>query len=301
MTKVLITGANGMLAKRLVPKLLEKNYEVHQLTRGTSANEVPTFKWDYAKGFIEEGALDGVDYIIHLAGAGVGDKKWSRERKKEIKDSRVKTAALLFDEVQKNNLPLKAYISASAIGYYGYDTGSIEKKEGSRFGDDFLATVVKEWEAEADKFAEAGIRTVKLRSGLVLDAKEGPLKKMSGPIKAGFGAALGRGDQYISWIHIDDLCELFIKAIEDEALNDVYNAASPGPVTNKDFMRGIAKVLKKPMFLPNVPGFVVKLMFGQMASMVLGGTKVSVEKISATGFEFKHPELTAALQDLIGK
>lgn len=300
MTKILITGGSGLVGTALTEQLISKGYEVVHLGRQQDTNPgITKYTWSPMKGEIDESAFDGVDYIVNLAGANLSEKRWTRERKNEIKKSRTKSTELIFDRLQQRNEKPKALVSASAIGYYGYDSGSIEKKEGSRFGDDFLATVVKEWEAEVDKFTDLNIRTVKLRMGLVLSKKGGALEKIAKPVKLGFGAALGRGDQYISWIHIEDLCGIIIKALEDQTLNGVYNAVSPNPVTNKEFTRQLALILKRPFFLPNVPGFLLKIMLGEMASLVLGGNKVSSEKIENSGFKFQYPDLTVALIDLI--
>ncbi len=302
MTKVLITGGSGLVGSALTEQLISKGYEVVHLGRQQDTDSgIKKYTWNPGKGEIDDSTFNGVDCIVNLAGANLSEKKWTRERKREIKNSRTKSTELIFNKLQQRNEKPKVIVSASAIGYYGYDSGSIEKKEGSRFGDDFLATVVKEWEAEVDKFVDLDIRTVKLRMGLVLSKKGGALEKIAKPVKLGFGAALGRGDQYISWIHIEDLCRMIIKAMEDDTLNDVYNAVSPNPVTNKEFTRLIALTLKKPFFLPNVPGFLLKIILGKMASMVLGGNKVSSEKIENSGFEFQYPELSLALNDLMPK
>ena len=299
---VLVTGGTGLVGTRLTSLLIEKGYQVRYLSRNPSkVSEVESFSWDIDRQTIDEKALDGVDYIIHLAGAGVADKKWTTQRKKEILQSRTKSTEVLRSALANKDHQVKAFISASAVGYYGWDTGGVWKKEDSRFGDDFLATVTKSWEAEVDQVEKLGIRVAMLRIGIVLSDKGGALKELTKPIKWGAGAALGKGDQYMSWIHLDDLCKMFIHALENDTIQGIYNAVAPNPVTNKKLSKLSAKVLGKPFFLPNVPGFVLKLALGEMASMVLGGNRVSSEKIQNDGFTFTYPEVEPALNDLLTK
>ena len=298
--KVLIAGGTGLVGSRLTTMLREKKYEVFHLSRSSHpSSDVPTFRWDPHSGFIDEGSLKEMDYVVNLAGAGIADKKWTLARKKVILESRTQSTQLLAKALKEQAHKVRAVMAASAIGYYGYDTGGIWKKEESRFGDDFLATVTKEWEAAIDEIAQLGLRTVKLRIGIVLSEKGGALKEMAKPIRWGVGAPLGRGDQFMSWIHLDDLCRMFIFAMENENLEGIYNAVGPHPDTNSLITKTLAEVLKKPVILPNVPGLVLKLMLGEMASMVLGGSKVSAEKITKAGFEFDFPELKTAVKDLL--
>jgi hypothetical protein len=204
----------------------------------------------------------------------------------------------LLNKIEEKPNDVKTYISASATGYYGYDSGSIEKKEGSRFGDDFLATLTKEWEAAADGFSSKGIRTVKLRTGFVVGNNQNGWEKIAKVVKTGFGAAVGSGDQYMSWVHIHDLCRIYLWAIENEKAEGVYNAVSPNPVTNKEFTRQAAQALKRPFFMPNVPGFILRLMYGEIASALLGSSRISSEKIQNEGFQFDYPTLTEALREI---
>ncbi len=297
---VLISGGSGLVGTRITELLINKGYQVRWLSRRPGKKDkIEIYEWNLQKNFIDAKALEKADYIIHLAGAGVADKRWTKDRKKEILESRTKSTRLLHDALQSNPHSIKAFVSASAIGYYGWDTGGVWKKEVSRFGDDFLATVTKAWEAEVAEVEKLGIRTVKLRIGIVLSEKGGALKELTKPINMGVGAALGSGDQYMSWIHLDDLCQMFIYAMEQEEMVGVYNAVAPNPATNKELSKMAAQVLKKPFFLPNVPGFTLKLALGEMASMVLGGSKVSSEKIQDAGFEFSFAELNPALENLL--
>ncbi|MTI24159.1 TIGR01777 family oxidoreductase [Fulvivirga kasyanovii] len=297
---VLITGGTGLVGSRLTALLQEKGYGVRYLSRSPGkVNDVEAFAWDVTKQTIDTRAFDDVSYVIHLAGAGVADQKWTDERKKVILASRTRSTALLKDTLRDHPNQVKAVISASAIGYYGFDNGDRWQKEGSRFGDDFLATVTKAWEAEADLIADLNIRVVKIRVGVVLSDRGGALKEIGKPVKFGLGAPLGSGDQYMSWIHIDDLCNIFIHAMENENINGPYNGVAPHPVTNRELTKSIARVMGKPFFLPAVPGFALKLVLGQMAGMLLGSSRVSSEKIESEGFKFKFPEIKEALHDLL--
>ena len=259
---------------------------------------VPSFVWDVEAGIIDIDSLEGVETIIHLAGAGVADKRWSKSRKEEILESRIKSTQLLFDTLSKNSNQVKNFISASAIGYYGFGQDEVFV-EASPFGDDFLAKVTRAWEEEVDKIAALKIRIAKLRIGIVLSDKGGALVEIAKPIRLGFGSSLGNGKQYLSWIHIDDLCAMFIYAVETAAMQGAYNAVSGEWATNKEMTEAIAKVLSKPLWLPNVPVFVLKIVVGQMAEIVLNGSKVSAEKVKSTGFNFKYPDLNQALKSLL--
>jgi uncharacterized protein (TIGR01777 family) len=297
---ILVTGGTGLVGTRLTEILQSKNYIVKYLSRSAGVkNGVESFKWDIDRGTIDEKAFENVSAIIHLAGAGVADKKWTAQRKKEILDSRTKSTQLIKSTLEKIDHKVENFISASAIGYYGWDTGGVWVKEGSRFGDDFLAMVTKAWEEEVDAIETLGIRTAKLRIGIVFSEKGAALYELAKPIKYGVGAPLGSGDQYMSWIHIDDLCEMFIYAVENNDVKGVFNAVGPNPETNKTITKAVAQVLGKPCFLPNVPGFILKIILGKRAAMVLGGSRVSSEKIQSVGFNFKFPELKKALEDLL--
>ncbi|HMP98540.1 MAG TPA: TIGR01777 family oxidoreductase, partial [Cyclobacteriaceae bacterium] len=195
----------------------------------------------------------------------------------------------------------KTFVSASAIGYYGFITSEDVLTEESKAGHDFLAGVVKQWEDEIFQVEKLNVRTVAIRIGIVLSAEGGALKAMAAPVKWGFGAALGSGKQQIAWIHIDDLCAMFISALENENMSGAYNGVGLYAVSNKDFTKAIAKMLNRPFFLPNAPAFVMKLILGEMADMVLQGSAVSAEKILSTGFTFKYKTLEAALENLLKK
>ena len=299
--KILITGGTGLVGSRLTEMLLNKGFEVSHIGRTKKAGRVPSFVWDIKQKKFDAQALKGVNTIVHLAGAGVADKRWTTARKKEILGSRIESTKLLFETLKTTSNEVNTVVAASAIGYYGFGMGEETVEEDSKPGTDFLAQVTKQWEAQVDKIGTLGIRMVKLRIGIVLSEKGGALAEMAKPIKLGAGAALGSGKQYLSWIHLDDLCEMFIKAIAAENMNGAYNAVGTGWVTNQEMTEAIAHILKKPLLLPSVPGFVLKIILGEMADMVLNGSKVSSKKIQKTGFTFQYTSLDDALKNLLQK
>lgn len=298
---VLITGGTGMIGQRLTQMLQDKGYEVAHLSRSRSNDQpVKTFVWNIQRREIEPEALQWANYVVHLAGAGVADKRWTKSRKEIILKSRTESTHLLHETIANlGEHQIKAFISASAIGIYGTDTGSATLYESSPQGDDYLADVVKKWEAGVDEIKRLNIRTAKLRIGVVLSKEGGALPRIVQPIRLGAGAPLGSGQQYISWVHQDDLCQLFVYALEHENIEGVYNAVAPRPVTNEELTKRAAKTLHKPLFLPNVPAFAIRLAFGEMASIVLGGNRVSSKKLEEEGFSFQYAHIDKALADLL--
>lgn len=295
---ILITGANGLIAKEL-SKRLEKEYAVRFLTRKKKhENE---FEWNLKKGIVDEDAFENISYVIHLAGAGVAEKRWTDERKKEIISSRVDSAGLILKTLQKKNMKLKSFISASGINYYGTETTEKIFTEQDAPGNDFLSEVTILWEQAADEFKDQRVaeRVVKLRTGVVLSEKEGALKKMLPTIQAGIGSPLGSGKQYMPWIHIQDICSMYEFALKNPELQGAFNAVAPEHATNKDLTEQAVQVLKRPLFMPNVPGFVLKLIFGELSVAVLEGSRASCQKIQSAGFQFKFPHLKEALEDLL--
>jgi len=297
MTSILITGGTGLIGKHLCNVLRSKGYNILILSRNKT-NNPNTYYWNISENYIDPKAIQTADYVIHLAGSGIADKRWTKKIKKELIDSRVKSANLLFSKIKTLNPNLKAFISASGIGYYGTITSEKIFKETDASGNDFLATVCKVWEEASNQFNSLNIRTVILRTGVVFSKKGGAFEKMSQPIKLGFGSPIGTGNQYIPWIHIDDLCNMYVEAIENNELNGIYNAVASDYVTNEFLTKSIATILDKKAWLPNVPSFMLKLIFGEMAVILLEGSRVSAEKIKSTGFKFKYPFLLEALKDL---
>lgn len=297
---LLITGAGGSVAKVLAKKL-EKEYTVRFLTRSKKrANE---FEWNIENGTVDENAFENVSHIIHLAGANISEKRWTVERKKEIISSRVDSAKLILNTLEKRNITLQSFISASAVGIYGAVTSEKIFKEEDEKGNDFLSEVVMLWEKAADDFLRKGVaaRVVKIRISIVLSEKEGALKKMSLPVKLGIGSPIGTGKQYIPWIHINDLCSVFEFALKNENMNGAYNASAPQYTDNENFTKEIAEVLEKPMFMPNIPGFIMKILFGELSVALLEGSRTSSEKLQNEGFQFEFPALKNALEDLLKK
>lgn len=302
MQTILITGGTGVIGRELNDKLRSKGYRVAILSRTTRKSaDIPHYYWDIRKKTIEKEAIETADYIIHLAGANIGDKRWSKQRSKLIIDSRVESANLLFDKISTARKKPKAFISASAIGYYGTTTSDKIFCETDPPANDFLGETCKLWEQAADNFERMGIRTVKIRTGIVLSKQGGVLTKMLIPTKLGIGSAIGSGRQYMPWIHIDDLCGIYIKAIEDTRMNGAYNAVAPDQPTNKDFIQTLAHVLKKPFWAPAVPSLAINIIFGRMSSPLLEGSRVSSDKIIASGYNFLFPSLESALTDLLTK
>lgn len=295
---VLITGANGAVAQVLAKKL-DKEYSVRFLTRKKEhENE---FEWNIKNETIDEKAFENVSHIIHLAGANIAEKRWTDERKKEIISSRIDSAKLILKTLEKNNIKLKSFISASAVGIYGAITSEKIFSENDEKGNDFLSEVVFLWEKAADEFSDKNLaeRVVKVRTSIVLSEKEGALKKMAEPIKFGIGSPIGSGKQYMPWIHINDLCSVYEFALKNPEINGAYNASAPEHTTNKNFTKLIAEVLEKPLFMPNIPAFVMKLMFGELSVALLEGSRTSSEKLQNAGFEFEFPNLKETLKDLL--
>lgn len=298
METILITGGTGLIGKHLSNLLNKKGYKILVLSR-TKKEEPTSFYWDINTNYIDEQAIIKANYIIHLAGAGIADKKWTKARKKVLINSRVDSTNLLFKKVKEINPNLKGFIAASGIGYYGATTSEKIYKENDGSGNDFISEICKLWEKASLQFNSLNIRTVIFRTGVVFSNEGGAFPKIFKPIKFGFGAALGSGNQYMPWIHIDDLCNMYINAIENSELKGVYNAVAPDYCTNKQLTKKIANTLGKKIWMPNIPTFIFKLVFGEMAVILLKGSNISSKKIEKTGFQFKFPTVLSALKNLI--
>ena len=299
--KVLITGATGLVGNGLIKILLQNGISVNYLTtsRNKIANETnyKGFFWNPIAGEINENAFDEVDVIVHLAGANVASR-WTNSYKQEIIDSRVKTTKLLYKTLDKINHQVKKVISASAIGIYPNSLNQVYQEDFSKVDDSFLGRVVNHWENEVAEFEKLSIKVLKIRIGIVLAKEGGALQKMTQPIRYGLGSSFGTGEQFQSWIHLQDLVNVFYFAITHK-LEGVYNAVSPYPVTNKELTKAIAKQLNKPLFLPNIPKFVMKLLLGEMHEILFSSQNVSSRKLLDKGFQFKYAALDKALQDLL--
>ncbi|MEQ8625094.1 MAG: TIGR01777 family oxidoreductase [Vicingaceae bacterium] len=295
--RVLISGGSGLVGSRLTELLQAKGYEVAHLSRSASDGKVKTIPWDVENMQLDAAEIEGYDSIIHLAGAGIVDEPWTEKRKQIIQESRIKTAELLKQAIEQNTKKPEVVVSASAVGYYGFVTTDHIFTEQEEPGNDFLADTCVQWERSVESIAKLGIPTSKIRIGIVLSKDGGALKEMANPVKFNVGAPLGSGKQYMPWIHIDDLCRIFIYALENK-LEGAFNAGAPNQVDNKTFTNTLASVLKKPLWLPNVPAFVMKLILGKRSLLVLEGSRVSCKKIQDRGFEFKFKDLKEALKKI---
>lgn len=299
MQNILIAGGSGLIGTRLTQMLLEKGYAVSYLSRKSfSKNNVMVYEWNPFNDFIEEGAIENANYIINLAGTGIAAKAWTNKRRHEIINSRVYAAKTIFNSLKKNKHHIKGIVCASAIGYYEKNTNKV-LKETNEPGADFLSYTTQQWEHASKEFETADIRTTILRSGIALSLKGGALVKMWKPLKFFIAPYFGNGKQVYCWIHIDDLCRMYIKAIEDEKMNGVYNAVAPQPEANKNFMRMLKKVKGGFSLLMPIPSLLMRLILGERASIVLDGQNVSCKKISGLGFEFQFPDLKSALKNCV--
>lgn len=299
MTKVVIAGGSGLVGKRLTQMLIDKGHEVAWLTRKIKPSQaIKQFEWDVIKQTIDNTVFDFAEVILNLAGAGVADKKWTDAYKKEIYDSRILSTQLLANALSANANKVHTYVSASAIGIYGNNT-ALNTTENAPAAHTFLAKVCEDWETAVKPIEKLGIRTGIIRVGVVLAKDGGFIKEVSTPINLFFGAALGSGEQQTSWIHIDDLCNMFIVLAENKSLSGVFNGVAPNPETNKKLTQLLAKQLGKPLILPNAPAFVIKLLFGEMGSMLLGSQHISAQKILDSGFTFQFPTAHQAIADLV--
>lgn len=299
MKNIVITGGSGMIGQRLTELLTIKGYNVAWLSRTKDKKDkIPKFKWRPSTREIEEKALEDAHIIVHLAGANIAKGRWTQQQKQKIKDSRIQSAQLIFDKIKAKDTPLDAFISASAIGYYGAITSEKIFSEEDRYDqNDFLSVVCHKWEQQAKQFTDnLNIRSVCIRTGVVLSRESDLIKKAMLPTRFGLGAPLGKGYQYVSWIHIDDLCHIYIKAIEDTAMRGVYNAVAPAETTNTAFMKTIATAMKKPFFLPPIPEWIFKLFLGEAAQIILEGSRTSSQKIEDAGYKFEHANLKETIE-----
>ncbi|WP_409415682.1 TIGR01777 family oxidoreductase [Flavobacterium sp. PS2] len=298
MTKnILLTGGSGFIGTKLTALLIANGYSVSILTRSErkASMGVTFYKWNLENNYIDKDAVLKADYIIHLAGEGIAAKKWTDKRKKEILDSREKPIELIFSVLKNNNKTLDAFISASAVGIYGAFTSEIICTEETPAANDFLGETCQKWEAATNCIESLGIRTVKIRTGLVLGKNEGFLKKLVPIFKYGFGSIVGTGKQYMPWIHIDDLCAIYLQAIINLDMKGSYNAAVCDDTTNAIFSRAMANVYGYSIWLPKIPTFIVRLITGEMGEIILTGQRVSSNKIESAGFKFEYLNLKPAL------
>jgi len=308
MATILITGGTGLLGTALSKFFTARQHQVIILTRHprSAASNISYAGWDPAKGIIDADAIQKADYIINLAGAGVADKRWSKKRKEEIVNSRVQSGALLTNALQEMPNKVKAVISISGIGWYGDDKKRNADKsyftEEDPADGDYLGETCVQWEQAIQPVTALNKRLVIFRCGVVLSAAGGAFTEFQKPVRWGLATIFGLGRQIISWIHIEDVCRMFLYAIENEKIQGIYNATGPQPVTNKNFILTLARKMKGRFFIPiYVPSFVLKIVLGELSVEILKSAMVSCEKISATGFHFLYPSLQVAIDDLVKK
>ncbi|MDD2636051.1 MAG: TIGR01777 family oxidoreductase [Bacteroidales bacterium] len=302
MKKVLITGGTGLVGNNLTNLLVKKGYEVRILSRQfTNKANFSTYRWDYKTGYIDKDALIGIDYIIHLAGENIGAGRWTKKRKKIILDSRVKGSKLIFKTIQEMGIKPKAFISASAVGFYpAFKESEVSFSENDLPGTSFLSDICVKWENAADNFKEIGIRTVKIRTGLVQDKNDAALKKILQTSRFGILPVFGKGQQYFPWIHINDLTQLYIAAIENDKFSNIVNAVAPQQITNYEYIKAIKNVVKQKKIILKIPAFLIKILFGEMSEVLIKGTKVYSKQHENIGFDFRYKNINTALKDILG-
>lgn len=298
MSTILITGGSGLIGTHLTAALKEDGHAVRWLGRKAGEhNGVRAFAWDLERGIVDEAALEGVDHIVHLAGAGIADKRWSKARVQELVESRTRGPGLLYQACERRGQWPKSFISAAGIGYYGAVTSEHEYAENDAPGTDTIARISVAWEQAANLWTDR-TRVVKLRTSVVLARDAGALKALGRIARLGLASPIGSGRQIMPWIHIDDLVKAYLLALNDDHLRGAYNVAAPDQVGNGRFMRALAEVLHRPFILPPVPGFLLRLLVGDVADALLKGSRISSGKLESAGFRPGHTNLQEALADL---
>jgi len=297
MKTILITGSNGTIGNRLSEKLKQKGYQLRYLSRNPSLDN--EFYWNLKEQYIAPDALENVYAVIHLAGEPVAAKRWTTTQKNKIYSSRVDSTKLLVNTINSLTNKPKVFLSASAIGYYGPDVSNTPFSEEDTPGTDFLAKTCADWENEMKPLKTTAIRYVLFRTGVVFSKKGGAFPKIIAPIKKGFGSYIGSGNQVISWIHIDDLCNLYITALENQNWQGVFNAVAPHPITNKLLTDVLAKKLHKNLWLPSIPPFFMNLLLGKRASLLIDSCSVSATKAAEMNYTFLYPTIDDALHNLV--
>ncbi len=299
--RILITGATGLIGSELVSLLLQNGTSIHYLT--TSKHKIENqlnykgFFWNPEQGIIDENCLMGVDAIIHLAGATIA-KRWTKSYKQEIIESRLFSSNVLYKALKENPNHVKLIVSASGTAIYPNSSTKIYSETSTEIEDDFLGNVVLKWEESVDKFKSLGVKVCKLRTGIVLSKKGGALQEMLKPIKLGIGSSFGDGKQIQSWIHIHDLASIYFFAVNN-SWEGVYNAVAPHPITNAGLTKAIATILEKPLFMPNIPKFVMRLILGDMHELLFTNKNLSAQKVIDQGFEFQFPTAEKALINIL--
>lgn len=299
MAVILISGGTGLIGRALGNSLIKKGHEVRVLSRNPKPHEnFKSFYWNIEKREVDEKAFDGITHLVHLAGEGIADKRWTEKRKQQIINSRVKSMELLESVLLKHHMRLESFVGASAIGFYGMQTSETIFEEKDKASEDFLSYTCRLWEdaySNSDNFSE---RTCIIRTGIVLSAKGGALGKMLPIFNLGLGSAIGSGKQYMPWIHINDMVKIYEEALFNSNFRGVYNAVSPQHIHNVDFCKALAKAHHKPFFMPKVPLFLLKILYGEMADMLLTGSRISNQRLLNTGFSFQFVRLKDAFENI---
>lgn len=299
MAKILITGGSGLLGRAISEILVKQGHEVAWLSRQAgNSGGIRRYKWSVSQGYIDPEAFRNTRYLVHLAGAGIIDHRWTPAYKKQVIDSRVKSSGLVFEYVSKTKTQLDKFVGGSATGFYGtrQKAGGYSEEDGP--GNDFLSDVCVQWENSYQKFISAGIPTTIIRTGIVLAKQSGAYAKLAPVFKIGFGSPMGNGRQPFPWIHIDDIAGIFIHALFNDTVSGVYNGAAPEHIDNRTFSQALAKSLHRPFFAPPVPAFVLKLALGERATTIIEGAHINAEKIIGSGYRFKFTHIGDALADL---
>lgn len=301
MRTILITGASGLIGSALTRTLVSQGHRVHQLARQErpAMAGVRQFRWDPQAGTLDRRCLDGISHIVHLAGAGIADARWTTSRIQELIASRAATARLLLDAVKCSGIHVEAMVSAAGINLYGARTTEHLHAESDPAGTDTIARICVEWENAVDEWASVA-RVVKLRTPLVLAPTGGGLQRLVGPARYGLGAILGSGLQWMPWVHLDDLVRIQVMALNDTAFSGAYHVNTGNDVTHATFMSTVATIVGKPIILPRLPAFVLRMALGDLSSIILHGSRASNARLLGTGFHFQHPDMEAALRKLLG-
>lgn len=298
---VVITGGTGLVGRHLIPELKQRGWKIRLLSRranNTEGNDA-VFRWDPLNGYIDPAALRGVSHVVHLAGEPISGGRWTKQRKDLILRSRVEGAKLLLQAFSEANSRPDVFVSASGTGWYGMVTDEKLHTEDEPAAADFLGQTCRQWEAAADAFLSTGSRVVKLRTGIVLAADGGALPVMALPVKLFAGCLLGSGKQQMPWIHIDDLCRMYAEALENKTWNGAYNAVATEHCTHREFMQAIAKALHRPLWPIRIPGWLLKILLGEMAGLITAGSSISNKKIkNQSGLQLKS-DLNQAVKEIL--
>ncbi|HRP90460.1 MAG TPA: TIGR01777 family oxidoreductase [Edaphocola sp.] len=299
MKKILIAGGTGFIGKSLIEFLLQNGFCLHVLTRQMitpSAENVHYYYWNIEKGIIDEDCFKDVEIIINLTGSNIAAKRWTKQRKRDIVDSRINAINLLFEKVKQNKYPIEKFICSSAVGFYGAVTCEAIFDETSKAGNDFLGAVCSQWEMAALQFEKLGIATVIFRKGVVIAKNGGMFKKMAALSRLGINTSVGSGRQYLPWVDLRDLLNIYLFFISKKSFKGIFNVVASEFITMNDFSKQLLKYFKKKSLLPNLPSFILRFVFGELSVMLLEGTRISNEKLKKLGYKFEFDTLEQAFE-----